>query len=56
VISSDPSCKDGNALFTTTIPLKGLSDQVYIRYQSLRFGKQIIFNPGFSTAGKIEIN
>ena len=55
MISRDPSCKDGNALFTT-VPLKALSDQVYIRYQSLRFGKQVIFNPGFSSAGKIEIN
>ena len=27
IISSDPLCKDGNALFTT-VPVKALSDQV----------------------------
>ena len=31
VISSDPPCKDGNARFTTVL-LKALSDQVWIRY------------------------
>ena len=33
LISSDPSCKDGNARFTT-VTLKALSDQLgRIRYQ-----------------------
>ena len=31
IILSDSSCKDGNALFTT-VPLKALSDQVWIKY------------------------
>ena len=30
VVLSDPPCKDGNAWFTT-VPLKALSDQVWIR-------------------------
>ena len=47
VISSDPSCKDGNARFTT-IPLKPLSDQVFVRYQCFGFFKLFIFICGFS--------
>ena len=31
VISSNPPCKDGNARFTT-VPLKALCDQVWVRY------------------------
>ena len=46
VISSDPSCTDGNARFTT-VPFKALSDQVWIRYQCLQFRKLIILNCGF---------
>ena len=43
VISSDPPCKDGNAWFTTVL-LKALSDQVWIKYQCLNF-KIIFFVP-----------
>jgi len=47
VISSDPSCKDGNAWFTT-VPLKALFDTVWIMYQWYNF-RLIIFIRGFST-------
>ena len=34
IISSDPSCKDGNARFTI-VALKALSDKVWIRCECL---------------------
>ena len=43
VDSSDTLGKDGNARFTT-VPLKALSNQVWIRCQCLEFWKLIIFN------------
>ena len=44
VISSDPPCKDDNVRFAT-VPLKALSDQVWIRHQCFSFIK-----PFFSSA------
>jgi len=50
VISSDPSCKDDNSRFTT-VPLKALSEQAWIRYQCFCFSKLFIFTCGFSAKG-----
>ena len=47
VISSDPTCKCGDVGFTT-LRFKAFSDQI-IRYLSLKFGKLIHFNCGFSS-------
>ena len=47
VISSDPLGKDNNARFTT-VPLKALSDQVWIGYPCFCFYKLFIFICGFS--------
>ena len=46
VISSDPPCKDGITRFTT-VPLKALSDQVWIRYTCF------LPNCSFSFAGSL---
>ena len=43
VITSDPSCKDGNFRFAT-VPLKALSDQVWIIYQCLYNIKNWVFS------------
>ena len=40
--------KDDNAWFTT-VPLKALSDQVWIRYQCFCFVESFIFICGFPT-------
>ena len=48
VILSDPPCKDANARFTT-VPLKALSDQVWIRYSCFfLFFLHLIFTSSFS--------
>ena len=39
---SDPTCKDDNSWFTR-VPLKALSDQVWIKYQCFCFFKLFIF-------------
>ena len=44
-MSSDPTC---NTRFTA-VPLKALSDQVFIRYPCFCFFKLLIFNCGFSS-------
>ena len=46
-ISSDPQCKVGDAWFTT-VPLKALSDQVWIRYSCFCFFELFIFICGLS--------
>ena len=46
-ISSDPQCKVGDAWFTM-VPLKALSDQVWIRYSCFCFFELFIFICGFS--------
>ena len=48
VVLTDSSYKDDNARFTT-VPLKALADQLWIRYQCLSFRKLIIFNCRFYT-------
>ena len=43
VISSDPPCKDGNTWFTM-VPLKDLSDQVWIRTSCICLWKLLFWN------------
>ena len=47
VIWSDPPCKDGNARFTT-VHIKALSDQAWIRFPCFYFFKLIVSICGFS--------
>ena len=42
IISSDPPCKDDNAWFTM-VPLKGLTDQVWIRTSCICFWKLLFW-------------
>ena len=46
VLSNNPLCKNGNARFTT-VPLKALSGQFWIRYSWFCFFKLFIFLCGF---------
>ena len=54
VVSSYPPWKDGNARFTA-VPLKALSDQVWIRYRCFSFFKLFFFIFGFSTRKRLAL-